>query len=111
MENNLVKIRGRLVREPRVREVDGKYGKNLSCSFTLAVNGERGTNFLPCSAWGNAAEVVSHRHKGDLFGVIGFLRSFSYEKNGGMVYGLEVCVEGVTGLLAASGASGEVNNW
>lgn len=63
-------------------------------SFTLAVDRrkkEDGADFIPCIAWDKAAETIAkYVHKGDLFGVTGYIQVRSYEKDGRMNYVTEV---------------------
>ena len=55
-------------------------------SFTLAVDRrkkEDGADFIPCIAWDKAAETIArYVHKGDLFGLTGYIQTRSYEKYG-----------------------------
>ena len=73
------------------RDIELKYtqGGTAYTHFTLAVDrkkdkdGNKQTDFLPCTAWNKGAEVISkYVHKGDKFGVVGRLQSRQYEKNG-----------------------------
>lgn len=63
-------------------------------SFTLAVDRrkkEDGADFIPCIAWDKAAETIArYVHKGDLFGVTGYIQTRSYEKDGRKNYATEV---------------------
>lgn len=63
-------------------------------SFTLAVDRrkkEDGADFINCIAWDKAAETIArYVHKGDLFGVTGYIQTRNYEKDGRMVYATEV---------------------
>ena len=63
-------------------------------SFTLAVDRrkkEDGADFIPCIAWDKAAETIAkYVHKGDLFGVTGYIQTRSYEKDGRRNYATEV---------------------
>lgn len=63
-------------------------------SFTLAVDRrkkEDGADFINCIAWDKAAETIArYVHKGDLFGVTGYIQTRSYEKDGRMNYVTEV---------------------
>lgn len=62
--------------------------------FTLAVDRrkkEDGADFIPCIAWDKAAETIAkYVHKGDLFGVTGYIQTRNYEKDGRMNYVTEV---------------------
>ena len=63
-------------------------------SFTLAVDRrkkEDGADFIPCIAWDKSAETIAkYVHKGDLFGLTGYIQTRSYEKDGRMNYVAEV---------------------
>ena len=63
-------------------------------SFTLAVDRRKkddGADFIPCIAWDKAAETIArYVHKGDLFGVTGYIQTRSYEKDGRRNYTTEV---------------------
>ena len=63
-------------------------------SFTLAVDRRKkddGADFIPCIAWDKAAETIAkYVHKGDLFGVTGYIQTRSYEKDGRRNYVTEV---------------------
>ena len=67
-------------------------------SFTLAVdrrNKEDGADFIPCIAWDKSAETIArYVHKGDLFGVTGYIQTRSYEKDGRRNYATEVVTTG-----------------
>lgn len=64
-------------------------------SFTLAVDRRKkddGADFIPCIAWDKAAETIAkYVHKGDLFGVTGYIQTRNYDdKDGKKVYVTEV---------------------
>ena len=63
-------------------------------SFTLAVDRRKkddGADFIPCIAWDKAAETIAkYVHKGDMFGVTGYIQTRSYEKDGRRNYATEV---------------------
>lgn len=67
------------------------------CKFTLAVNRRKkddGADFIPCTAWGKTAEVMSkYVHKGDRVGIVGRIQTGSYEKDGTKHYTTDVIVE------------------
>lgn len=67
-------------------------------SFTLAVDRrkrEDGADFINCIAWDKAAETIArYVHKGDLFGVTGYIQTRSYEKDGRKNYATEVVTTG-----------------
>ena len=82
---------GRLTRDVEVRVTTS--GKPVA-SFTLAVDRRRkedGADFIPCIAWDKAAETIArYVHKGDMFGVTGYIQTRSYEKDGRRNYATEV---------------------
>ena len=88
---NNVSLIGRLTKD--VQERRTKNGTPV-VSFTLAVDRrkkEDGADFIPCIAWDKAAETIAkYVHKGDLFGVTGYIQTRSYEKDGRMNYVAEV---------------------
>lgn len=88
---NNVSLIGRLTKDVQERRTQS--GTPV-VSFTLAVDRrkkEDGADFIPCIAWGNAAETIArYVHKGDLFGVTGHIQTRSYEKDGRMNYMTEV---------------------
>ena len=67
-------------------------------SFTLAVDRrkkEDGADFIPCIAWDKSAETIArYVHKGDMFGVTGYIQTRSYEKDGRRNYATEVVTTG-----------------
>lgn len=88
---NNVSLIGRLTKD--VEERRTRNGTHV-VSFTLAVNRrkkEDGADFIPCIAWDKAAETIAkYVHKGDLFGVTGYIQTRNYEKDGRMNYVTEV---------------------
>ena len=88
---NNVSLIGRLTKDVEERRTQN--GTPVA-SFTLAVNRrkeEDGADFIPCIAWDKAAETIAkYAHKGDLFGVTGYIQTRNYEKDGRMVYATEV---------------------
>ena len=85
MINSCVLV-GRLTRDVQERRTQN--GTPV-VSFTLAVDRrkkEDGADFIPCIAWDN--------HKGDLFGVTGYIQTRSYEKDGRKNYVTEVVTTG-----------------
>lgn len=63
-------------------------------NFTLAVNRAKkddGADFIRCQVWGATAENMSkYVHKGNKVGIIGRIRTGSYEKNGVTHYTTDV---------------------
>ena len=84
-------IVGRLTKDVQERRTQS--GKSV-VSFTLAVDRrkkEDGADFINCIAWDKAAETIAkYVHKGDLFGVTGYIQTRNYEKDGRMNYVTEV---------------------
>lgn len=94
MINSCVLV-GRLTRDVQERRTQN--GTPV-VSFTLAVDRrkkEDGADFIPCIAWDKAAETIArYVHKGDLFGVTGYIQTRSYEKDGRKNYVTEVVTTG-----------------
>lgn len=88
---NSVCLIGRLTKD--VQEHRTQNGTAV-ISFTLAVDRRKkddGADFIPCIAWDKAAETIAkYVHKGDLFGVAGYIQTRSYEKDGRRNYVTEV---------------------
>lgn len=86
---------GRLTKDVQERRTQN--GKSV-VSFTLAVDRrkrEDGADFINCIAWDKGAETIArYVHKGDLFGVTGYIQTRSYEKDGRMNYVTEVVTTG-----------------
>lgn len=94
MINSCVLV-GRLTRDVQERRTQN--GTPV-VSFTLAVDRrkkEDGADFIPCIAWDKAAETIAkYVHKGDLFGVTGYIQTRSYDKDGRRNYVTEVVTTG-----------------
>jgi single-strand DNA-binding protein len=88
---NNVSLIGRLTKDVEERRTQN--GTPVA-SFTLAVDRrkkEDGADFINCIAWDKAAETIAkYVHKGDLFGVTGYIQTRNYEKDGRMNYVTEV---------------------
>ncbi len=88
---NNVSLIGRLTKDVQERRTQN--GTPV-VSFTLAVDRrkkEDGADFIPCIAWDKAAETIAkYVHKGDLFGLTGYIQTRSYEKDGRRNYATEV---------------------
>lgn len=96
MALNSVTIVGRLVKDPETRAV----GTDMKvCSFTLAVDKKKkdaGANFINCKAWNGLAETIEkYVHKGDQFGVSGYLDQQTWEKDGQKHSALDVVVNDI----------------
>ena len=88
---NNVSLIGRLTKDVEERRTQN--GTPV-VSFTLAVDRRKkgdGADFINCIAWDKAAETIArYVHKGDLFGVTGYIQTRNYEKDGRMNYVTEV---------------------
>ena len=88
-------IVGRLTKDVQERRTQNG---TAVVSFTLAVDRrkrEDGADFINCIAWDKAAETIArYVHKGDLFGVTGYIQTRSYEKDGRKNYATEVVTTG-----------------
>ena len=88
---NQVCLIGRLTKDVQERRTQN--GTPV-ISFTLAVDRRKkddGADFIPCIAWDKAAETIAkYVHKGDMFGVTGYIQTRSYEKDGRRNYATEV---------------------
>lgn len=94
-------IIGRLTKEPELRTTAS--GVSV-CSFSLAVNrrfknadGEYDTDFIPCVAWRQQAELIcKHFSKGSQLGIVGSIQTRNYEnQDGKKVFVAEVAVDEV----------------
>lgn len=112
---NRVVLVGRLTRDPELRKTNS--GMSV-CSFTVAVDnrqknpdGTKGTSFIPCTCWNQAADLVSkYTRKGSLVGIEGRLNQRNYQKQDGTKASvLEVICDSVQFLepKAAAEAAGE----
>lgn len=92
---NQVCIVGRLTKDVQERRTQNG---TAVVSFTLAVDRrkkEDGADFINCIAWNKSAETIArYVHKGDLFGVSGYIQTRSYEKDGRTNYATEVVTTG-----------------
>ena len=92
---NSVCLIGRLTKD--VQEHRTQNGTAV-VSFTLAVDRRKkddGADFISCIAWDKSAETIAkYVHKGDLFGVTGYIQTRSYEKDGRRNYATEVVTTG-----------------
>lgn len=99
---NRVVLAGRLTRNPELR----KTGTGTSiCQFSLAVQrtvkkeGTPDADFINCVAFGKTAELIcQYQVKGNLIGIDGKLQSNKYEKNGEMIYSINVLADSVSFL-------------
>lgn len=81
---------GRLTADPEIRATQD--GKTIA-RYTLAVDKKDGADFLPCVAFGYAADFAEKNlHKGTKIGVTGRIQTDSYERDGKRVYTWNVVV-------------------
>lgn len=109
---NKVLLVGRLTRDPELRTTPSGMAVTR---FTIAVsqnftnkNGERGADFINCSAWGRQADNISkYCKKGSLVSAEGRIRTSSYDaQDGTKRYTTEVVCDTVNFLSSkSSGAS------
>lgn len=90
---NTCVIGGNLVRDVTLRQA----GTSQVANFTIASKGYKdNTDFVPCSAWGKTAEIVSqYGKKGKFIAVQGRFTSRNYEKDGKKIYVYEIKVDSV----------------
>ncbi len=107
---NKVLLVGRLTKDPELRTTPGGMAVTR---FTIAVsqnftnkNGERGADFINCSAWGRQADNISkYCHKGSLVSAEGRIRTSSYDaQDGTKRYTTEVVCDTVNFLSSKSGS-------
>ena len=110
---NKVLLVGRLTRDPELRTTPGGMAVTR---FTIAVsqnftnkNGERGADFINCSAWGRQADNISkYCRKGTLVSAEGRIRTGSYDaQDGTKRYTTEVVCDAVNFLSTKSGTSND----
>jgi len=108
---NKVLLVGRLTRDPELRTTPGGMAVTR---FTIAVsqnftnrNGERGADFINCSAWGRQADNISkYCRKGTLVSAEGRIRTGSYDaQDGTKRYTTEVVCETVNFLSTRNAGS------
>ena len=108
---NKVLLVGRLTRDPELRTTPSGMAVTR---FTIAVsqnftnrNGERGTDFINCSAWGRQADNISkYCRKGTLVSAEGRIRTSSYDaQDGTKRYTTEVVCDTVNFLSSRSASS------
>ena len=116
---NNVSLTGRLTKDPEL-----KYSQNGNAfaNATLAVErsytnqqGEREADFIRLSAYGKRAETLAnHFRKGELMGVEGKLKTYSYDTDQGQkVYVTEVAIDSLSFLQPKSQkqSSNQQNNY
>lgn len=84
---NNICITGRLTSSPEIKKTTS--GVSV-CSVSIAVdrdykvNGEKATDFIPCTFWRGTAEFVGkYFNKGDMIAVVGSLESRKYKDKDG----------------------------
>lgn len=90
---------GRLTKDPEVRYSQGENAMAIA-RYRLAVDrrfkreGEQSADFIPCVAFGKAAEFAEkYLHQGIKIAVTGRIQTGSYEKEGQKVYTTDIVVE------------------
>lgn len=99
---NKVMLIGRLTKTPELRSTPN--GKQV-CEFTLATNriNNEDADFISCIVWEKQAEnLCKYQTKGSLIGIIGQLRTTSYEKEGVRKYKTYVLVSEIEYLSSVS---------
>ena len=99
---NKVMLIGRLTKVPELRSTPN--GKQV-CEFTLATNriNNEDADFISCIVWEKQAEnLCKYQTKGSLIGIIGQLRTTSYEKEGVRKYKTYVLVSEIEYLSSVS---------
>ena len=108
---NKVLLVGRLTKDPELRTTPGGIAVTR---FTIAVSqnyvnksGERGTDFINCSAWGRQADNISkYCRKGSLVSAEGRIRTSNYDaQDGTKRYMTEVVCDTVNFLSSRSASS------
>ena len=97
---NTIALTGRITKELELKETTT--GKKVS-EFSLAVNrvGQEQADFINCQVWGTQAEnLAKYQGKGSLVGVVGSLRTDTYEVEGTKRYKTYVLVSNVEYLSA-----------
>ena len=88
-------LTGRTVKELELRSTQN--GTPM-VRFTLAVerikSKEKGTDFVPCIAYGKVAELLyQYVRKGQKIGITGQIKTGSYEKDGKKIYTCDIIVD------------------
>ena len=99
---NKVMLIGRLTKVPELRSTPN--GKQV-CEFTLATNriNNEDADFINCIVWEKQAEnLCKYQTKGSLIGIIGQIRTTSYEKEGVRKYKTYVLVSEIEYLSSVS---------
>lgn len=116
---NKVLLVGRLTRDPELRTTPSgmavtRFSIAVSQNFTNK-NGERGADFINCSAWGRQADnIAKYCRKGTLVSAEGRIRTSSYDaQDGSKRYTTEVVCDTVNFLSSRSTNTdnGNANNY
>lgn len=93
---NEVRLYGRIAKElPHIEELTAK-PLLLVLAVDKFVAGEKDVDFIPIKVWGKMAKnICEYKSKGDELIVLGRLNVGKYEKNGQMIYALEVVATSV----------------
>ncbi len=112
---NKVLLVGRLTRDPELRTTPGgmavtRFSLAISQNF-VNKNGERGVDFINCSAWGRQADNISkYCKKGTLVSAEGRIRTSSYNaQDGSKRYVTEVVCDTVN-FLSRNNSDGQSDN-
>lgn len=113
---NTVQLVGRLTADPEIHYSTGE-NSTAWLRFTVAVNrtfknkdGNYDADFISCQAFRKTAEFLSqHFKKGQMIGIIGSIRTGSYEKDGQRVYTTDVYVDNVE-FVGSKNENGWTNN-
>lgn len=97
---NVTILQGRLTRDPSIRYTQGENALAIA-RYTLAVDrqrrqdGEQGTDFIPCVAFGGRAEFAEkYLKQGTKIAIRGHIQTGSYtNRDGNKVYTTEVVVD------------------
>jgi len=81
---NKVILTGRLTEKPEKKSTaNGTTVVNFTVAVDKFSNGEKGTNFIRCTAFSNKADfLANYCNKGDKVGIEGSLEVRQYEQNG-----------------------------
>jgi len=95
--NKLILI-GRVVRGPKVEDVNGKQKAWLAIETQRDWNGNTYKDSISATAWGNAASSLGGISEGDIVCVEGRVGRRKYEQNGETKWVTEVTATSVSGV-------------
>lgn len=108
---NNVQLVGRITKDIELRYTASQ---TAVTRFTVAVDRRKrdtGADFVRCSAFGKTAELMAqYVHKGDRIGVVGHIKTGSYERDGQKVYTVDVIAESVEFLEPKHATEPSQNN-